>query len=73
MPLLGGLSFGYRYESRGTSDSRVIEIKDLITRSDKFDEQFCHEFLRTIIEARLATEIRERTVREKAEKQEIRE
>ncbi|GFS56279.1 hypothetical protein TNIN_295381 [Trichonephila inaurata madagascariensis] len=70
MSLLEGLSFGKRYGNRGSSNSRVIEIKDLITKSNKFDEQFCHEYLKTIIEERLATEIWERTVREKADKHE---
>lgn len=38
------------------SDARVFQIKDLITKSDNFDESYVRDYLTTIIEERLATE-----------------
>ncbi|GFU46274.1 uncharacterized protein TNCV_2155961 [Trichonephila clavipes] len=35
---------------------KVIELKDLITNSDRYDEEFVKDVLRVIVEERTATE-----------------
>ena len=42
------------------SDSRILDIKDLIVSCDKYDENFVCEYLKTIVDERLNKEEQER-------------
>ncbi|GFR11494.1 hypothetical protein TNCT_118981, partial [Trichonephila clavata] len=47
---------GNRIESGSVGQSQNIELKDLITKSDGYDEEFVKDVLNVIVEERTTTE-----------------